>query len=176
VLDLGVGTGRELTALLDAGYEPTGVDAARSMLERCARRGRAVPLVEADFWEPLPFPDGSFDCAVALHGTLAHPPDDAALPRLAQELARVVRPGGTWVVEVPSLAWLEAATKVAMPAGQRLTRTGPRTCVIEDTVVSATIEARVYTDDEWVKALAPRWSASVEAMGAGELLVMARRT
>jgi hypothetical protein len=48
--------------------------------------------------------------------------------------------------------------------------------VIEDTIVSVTIEARVYTDEEWRKALAPRWSASVEAMSAGEILLVARRT
>jgi SAM-dependent methyltransferase len=176
VLDLGVGTGRELTALLDAGYEPTGIDAARSMLERCARRGRAVPLVEADFWQRLAFADGSFDAAVALHGTLAHPADDGALSRLAEELARVVRPGGTWIVEVPSPAWLDAMTAGAMPSGQRVTRTGTNTCTIEDTVVSVAIKARVYTDQEWVKALAPWWKASVEAMSAGEWLVVARRT
>lgn len=33
VLDLGVGTGRELTALLDAGHAPTGLDASRAMLD-----------------------------------------------------------------------------------------------------------------------------------------------
>src|SRR5260370_31624527 len=91
VLDLGVGTGRELTALRDGGYTPTGVDASRAMLERCARRARAVRTVHANFWRaPLPFEDASFDAAVALHGTLAHTPDAAAMGRLACELARIV--------------------------------------------------------------------------------------
>jgi SAM-dependent methyltransferase len=176
VLDLGVGTGRELTALLDAGHQPTGVDASRGMLERCGRRARAVPLVEADFWQPLPFADASFDAAVALHGTLAHPPDAGALSRLAMELGRVVRRGGSWVAEVPSPAWLEAATAAPMPPGQRFTRTGASTCVIEDTVVAATIEARIYSDEEWRAALAPTWTATVEAVGeTGEWFVMARR-
>ena len=57
VLDLGVGTGRELTALLDAGYAPTGLDTSR----RCSSDARAarapVPLVHADFWaRPCPSP------------------------------------------------------------------------------------------------------------------------
>ena len=74
ILDLGVGTGRELTALLDAGHLPTGVDASRAMLERCARRARPVPLVHADFWAtPLPFAAGSFE-AVDRAARDARPP------------------------------------------------------------------------------------------------------
>jgi SAM-dependent methyltransferase len=175
VLDLGVGTGRELAALQDAGYEPTGLDVSRAMLDRCARRSRPVPLLEADFWQPLRLEDASFDAAVALHGTLAHPPDDAALPALAREIARVVRPEGVWLVEVPSPAWLEVAAKVPAPEGQRIARTGPRTCVIEDEVASSSIEARVYSDAEWRAALAPSWDVAVHAQGELEWFIVARR-
>jgi SAM-dependent methyltransferase len=175
VLDLGVGTGRELAALLDAGYAPTGVDGSRAMLERCARRGRQVPLVEADFWRPLPFADGAFDGAIALHGTLAHPPEAAALASLAAEIARVVRSGGVWLVEVPSPAWLDGLDALPVPTEQRITRTGARTCIIEDAVVSATIEARVYTDAEWREALGPSWTTTVEKYGAYEWLIVAHR-
>jgi SAM-dependent methyltransferase len=173
VLDLGVGTGRELTALMDAGYAPTGVDASRGMLERCARRSRPVPLVEADFWEPLPFGDAEFDAVVALHGTLAHPPDEHALPRLARELARIVRPGGVWVAEAPSPAWLDRLDVLPASREQRLRRTGPRTCVYEDLVVGVSIEARVFDADEWRAALAPAWNARVEPLGDLEWLVVA---
>src|SRR3984957_11121203 len=87
LLDLGVGTGRELTALLDAGHAPTGLDASQAMLERCARRARPVPLVRAIFWvAPLPFAHAACDAVLALHGTLAHPPEDGAMARLAREL------------------------------------------------------------------------------------------
>jgi SAM-dependent methyltransferase len=176
VLDLGVGTGRELTALIDAGYAPTGLDASRAMLERCARRARPVPLVEADFWDALPFGDAQFDAAVALHGTLAHPPDEHALPRLARELARVVRPGGVWIAEAPSPAWLDRLAALASSAEQRLRRTGPRTCVYEDLVVGVSIEARVLDADEWLAALAPAWDARVEPLGDLEWRIVASRT
>jgi SAM-dependent methyltransferase len=176
VLDLGVGTGRELSALQDAGYAPTGVDVSRAMLERCARRGRPVPLVEADFWQPLPFPDGAFDAAVALHGSLAHPPRDAALRSLAEELARIVKMGGVWIVEAPSPGWLDGLPTLPMPAGQRITRTGKSTCVIEDAVVSSAIEARVFSEPEWREALAPWWKARVEPDSAFEWVVVARRS
>jgi SAM-dependent methyltransferase len=170
VLDLGVGTGREVTALLDAGYEPTGVDVSPAMLERCARRARPVPLVDANFWDALPFDDGAFDAAIALHGTLAHPPDDGAVARLARELARIVRPGGAFVAEVPSPAWLERAAGDA-----RVTRTGPSTAVYEDPATGARIEARLLSDGDWMAALGPAWSGRVEPFGDAEWFVAAVR-
>lgn len=172
VLDLGVGTGRELSALLDAGHRPVGVDVSAPMLERCARRARPIPLVQADFWHPLPFEDASFDAVIALHGTLAHPPDDPAVSELARELGRVVRPRGVWVLEVPSPTWLDAEPR----DDRRLTRTGPATGLYEDLPTGATIEVRLRSDTEWVAALSPAWSTVVEAMTSSEWLVVARRT
>jgi SAM-dependent methyltransferase len=168
LLDLGVGTGRELTALLDAGYQPTGVDVSEAMLERCARRARPVPLVRCDFWERLPFDDGSFDGAIALHGTLAHPPDEQALARLAQELARVVRPGGAFVAEVPAPAWIDRASGDA-----RVRRTGPDTATFADPVTGARIEARLLSDAGWAGALGPMWRTRVDPIGDAEWLVAA---
>jgi SAM-dependent methyltransferase len=179
VLDLGVGTGRELTALLDAGYAPTGLDASRAMLDRCARRARPVPLVQADFWAPpLPFADAEFDAVVALHGTLAHPPDEGAMARLARELARVTRPGAVFAAEVPAPAWLDrldAPAATDAQADRRARRTGPRTCVYEDLVTGASIEARLLDEAEWTEALAPDWRAAIESIDELEWLVVARR-
>jgi SAM-dependent methyltransferase len=175
VLDLGVGTGRELAALLDAGHLPTGLDASQAMLERCARRSRPVPLVHADFWEPLPFADAAFEAVVALHGTLAHPADDLAIPRLARELARVTRPEATFVAEIPSPAWLDRLDAIEPQADRRARRTGPRTCVYEDLVTGAWIEARLLDDGEWSAALAPDWRASIESIDELEWLVVAYR-
>jgi SAM-dependent methyltransferase len=181
ILDLGVGTGRELPALLDAGHAVTGVDASEEMLARCARRSRPVPLVRADFWEALPFEDGAFDAALALHGTLAHPPDSDAIARLARELARVVRPGGTWVVEAPAPVWLdwldalEARHAEGEPRERRIRRTGPRTCIYEDLVAGARIEARVLDAGDWKAALGLGWSTRIDRLGDLEWLVVARR-
>jgi ubiquinone/menaquinone biosynthesis C-methylase UbiE len=184
VLDLGVGTGRELPALLDAGHAPTGLDASDEMLARCSRRSRPVPLVRTDFWQPLPLPDASFDAALALHGTLAHPPDPAALSRLAREVARVVQPGGIWVIEVPAPAWLDhveqlQAARAGSPELRRdeahVVRTGARTCRYEDLVVGASIEACVLDAAEWRVALGDAWSVQIEPLGALEWLVVGRR-
>jgi SAM-dependent methyltransferase len=179
VLDLGVGTGRELTALLDSGYAPTGLDASQAMLDRCARRARPVPLVLADLWGPLPFEAGAFDAALALHGTLAHPPDEGAhmepVRRLAGELARVVRSGGVFVAEVPSPAWLERLASEPARPDRRVQRTGPRTGVFEDLVARASIAVTLYDEAEWIAALSPHWAARVDAFDELEWFVVARR-
>jgi SAM-dependent methyltransferase len=175
VLDLGVGTGRELTALLDAGYLPTGVDVSRKMLERCARRARPVALVHADLWQPLPFPPDSFEAAVALHGTLVHSPDEGALARLARDLARVVKQGGVWVAEVPSPTWLDSLDATADDADYTLRRTGPRACVYEDRIAGACVEARVYSVEQWRTALQPAWTLRINSLGDHEWLVVAGR-
>src|SRR6202035_4792324 len=100
------------------------------------------------FWAPLPFDDASFDAAIALHGTLAHPPDDDAIPRLARELARLLVPGAPWIVEVPSPSWLDRAG-----ADGQLRRTGPATAVYQDPATGARIATRLLSDTEWGAAL-----------------------
>jgi SAM-dependent methyltransferase len=188
VLDLGVGTGRELASLLDAGHEPTGVDASSAMLERCARRGRPAVLVHADFWQPpLPFGPHAFDAAIALHGTLAHPPDPLAVERLAAELARVVRSGGWLVAEVASPGWLDTVDELDVagalagagsrpePSDRHVRRTGPRACVVEDRVVGLAIEAHLLDAAEWTNALLPAWRSQVRAVSRSEWLLVAQR-
>lgn len=165
VLVLGIGTGRELPALLDAGHEPTGIDLSPAMIAECNKRSRTVPIVRADFWEPLPFPDASFDAAIALHGTLAHPPREGALGALAAELARVLARGGVLVAEVPAAEGL---------AAMGVTVTGPRTFLHEDPASGLAIAGVALARDEWRDALAPALDARVEAMGDLEHLVVAR--
>jgi SAM-dependent methyltransferase len=176
VLDLGVGTGRELTALLDGGYIPTGVDISERMLERCARRARPVALVHADLWRPLPFAANSFDAAIALHGTLVHCPDDGALGGLSRELARLVKARGPWIAEVPSPEWLQRLDAMALHAERSVRRTGPHSCVYEDHVAGAAVQARVFAEEEWREALAPQWTVRIDQLGECEWRVVATRT
>jgi len=187
VLDLGVGTGRELGALQDAGLDVLGLDFSPAMLALCARRARPVPLVEADLWAPLPFDAGSFDAVIALHGTLAHPPDDGALASLVVELARVLTPRGVFVAEVPSPRWLDAidasassGTGAAAGAGgdpRRFAarRTGERAFVHEDAAAGVSIAARVLDAPAWTALFAPRFTARVEPISEVEQLVVCWR-
>jgi SAM-dependent methyltransferase len=106
VLDLGVGTGLELPALLDAGHRVVGIDVSAGMIAECEKRSRRVPCIRADFWTGLPVGDASFDAVIALFGTLAHAPDETSIGKLAAEIARVLRPSGFFYAEVPTEAWV----------------------------------------------------------------------
>jgi len=97
VLDAACGTGRYALLLADPGARVSGVDATEEMIElarqKGASRGLSLDLRAADLRE-LPLPDASFDLAVCALA-LCHVPD---LRPVAQELARVLRPGGRLVV------------------------------------------------------------------------------
>jgi SAM-dependent methyltransferase len=174
VLDLGVGTGRELSILQDAGHDVVGVDVSREMLAICARRARPIELVHADFWEPLSFADASFDAVLALHGTLAHPPNGAAsVASLAKEIARVLSQGGAFVAEVPSRAWLAHATRG--DEDRRVRALGGDACVYEDLVTGASIEAWIPDASAWRAALGDALAVRVDGIGDDELFVVARR-
>lgn len=147
VLSLGLGTGRELPSLLDAGHEVTGLEISGGMIAECNKRSRTVPIVQGDFYDhPLPFADASFDAVIALHGTLAHPPRAGAHRALASEIARILAPGGVFYGEVPAaegLARMGVMTK------------DPRTFVHRDAASGVEVTGVALTRDEWQEAFAP---------------------
>ncbi len=173
VLVLGVGTGRELPALLDAGHRPVGLDASRAMLAVASRRARPVPLVEADLFARLPFPDASFEAALALHGTLAHAPDEGALAALSSELSRILVEGGRFVFEVPRPDWLEAlhgAPGLPDADGRVTFREGKR-FITEDRVADARIEGQAFTEDTWRGAFGGAFGLTIEVKDGGVWLI-----
>ncbi|HEY7178658.1 MAG TPA: class I SAM-dependent methyltransferase [Gaiella sp.] len=91
VLDVATGTGLVAEALLARGFRVTGLDQSPGMLARARVRfaGR-IELVEGSA-EELPFADASFDHLTFTY-LLRYVDDPGAT---LEELARVVRPGGT---------------------------------------------------------------------------------
>lgn len=189
VLVLGLGTGRELPALLDAGHEVVGLDVSPGMIAECSKRARTVPVVVGDFWDPLPFADGSFDAAIALHGTLSHPPlaEDggaggdpeelaSAVARLGDELARVLTSGSVVALEVPAA---EALGRIASEGlGMHLEPvldpvSGARFVHVDASGLA--IAGSALTRDGWSLALGARFDVAVEPLGDVELLVLAMR-
>ena len=175
VLDLGVGTGRELPALLDAGHEVIGVDVAPEMIELCNKRSRTIPITLADFWsEPLPFPNAHFGAVIALHGTLAHPPDDAdsSLKKLSNDLATLLAPRGVIVFEVPSPGFLKAIDQGPPSLARKL---GADRSVHEDEALAIGIEARAFSGDRWITAFSSHFDVHVEPISDVEQLVVGVR-
>jgi SAM-dependent methyltransferase len=74
-----------------------GADYVRGPLEQLAGRRRDLPLMQFDL-TCCPLPDASVDVVVLLN-VLEHIGDDEAAVR---EVARILRPGGAAVIEVPA--------------------------------------------------------------------------
>lgn len=173
LLVLGIGTGRELPVLLDAGHEVVGLDLSPGMIAECNKRARTVPVVVADFWAPLPFEDGAFDAVAALHGTLAHPPGDdlaTAVRALGRELARVLSESGRVVIEAPAA---EALPRIA--DGGDMTLEGPARFVHTDEALGLSVAGVALTEEGWRDALAPCFDVEVRPLGDVEHFVVARR-
>jgi len=100
-LDLGSGRGTDVLRLAEA-VGPTGhaygVDVAEPMLEKARRTAAKLGVTNATFvrstFDRLPLPDGAVDWLIS-NCALNHADDKPAVWR---EIARVLRPGGRFVV------------------------------------------------------------------------------
>ncbi|MEA2389116.1 MAG: hypothetical protein QOG41_1889 [Thermoleophilaceae bacterium] len=94
ILDVAAGTGNAAAVAATEGARVVASDFSPQQVERGRQRTEAegldVEWVVADV-EELPFEDASFDCVVSVFGAMFGPRPD----RVASELFRVVRPGGT---------------------------------------------------------------------------------
>ena len=101
VLDLGAGTGKLTTVLLDLGLDVVAVEPSEQMRERIPPRAE---VVEGSA-EALPLEDGSVDAVLVGHAFHWFDAD-----RALAEIARVLRPGGTvgllWNVMDDSVDWV----------------------------------------------------------------------
>lgn len=121
LLDAGCGTGGFLRRLAEA--EPrrqtVGLDYMPAAARRAAdKSGRPVTAGDAN---RLPFPDASFGAAVSVD-VIGHAGVDPA--RALAELHRVLRPGGTLVMNLPAYEWLRSAHDVRVHNARRFTRGG----------------------------------------------------
>ncbi|WP_432497201.1 putative RNA methyltransferase [Kineococcus gypseus] len=91
-VDVGGGTGHHLARVLDALPAADGacLDSSAHALRRAARAHPRSAAVGADAWRALPLAGGCADLVTTVFA-----------PRAAAEVARVLRPGGTWVVLTP---------------------------------------------------------------------------
>jgi SAM-dependent methyltransferase len=100
VLDLGGGPGRYTIWLAERGYQvvladlsPDLLAIARTQIAAAGVDQQVEAVVEVDACNLGRWPDASFDAVLCL-GPFYHLPDPTERARAAQELARVLRPGG----------------------------------------------------------------------------------
>ena len=100
VLEVGCGSAPCARWLAARGASVVATDLSAGMLRHAraaaSRTGIVVPLVQAGA-ESLPFADASFDIACSAFGAVPFVSDSAGVMR---EVARVLRPGGSWVFAV----------------------------------------------------------------------------
>ncbi len=114
VLDVGGGTGRNAHGLHLAGARVVVCDFAEGMVRQAQRKG--LPAVRGSVTH-LPFRSDSADRILVVDAFhhFVQPTPELAQRRAAQELLRVLRPGGRLVIEEPDIrqwgtrliAWME---------------------------------------------------------------------
>ena len=117
-LELGVGTGRIALPFIRAGYDYTGVDISRKMMDQLTRKLASDPdtsgyryhLVHGDITH-LPFDDDTFDVAITVH--VLHLVD--GWQQALREAHRVVRKPGGWL-----LIGYDAPAENAAPSAQHI--------------------------------------------------------
>lgn len=123
VLDAGCGTGGMLVRLDH--WRAEGIDAAEAAIAYC--RLRDLHRVRCGHVERLPWNDGSFDAALSLDVLYHADVDEVAA---LKEMARVLRPGGLLIVNVPAFECLRGGHDVAVCGARRYTVNHVR-CALE---------------------------------------------
>lgn len=112
-LDVGTGTGLYLKELLRLGIDYVGVDICKAMLDEAKKKLPAsVRLICANV-EKLPFPDKTFNLAIACR-VLSHVP---SLSIAMQELGRVTNIGCSIVISDVSSCHNYTTTRIPTPDG-----------------------------------------------------------
>jgi SAM-dependent methyltransferase len=116
VLEVGCGSGLLTRYLVDAGHRVVATDASPAMLELASE---TVPDAEAI--ERLTLPDDPIpeaEAVVSIGHALSYLPTAEAIDRALVALARALRPGGVFAIDLEDLEW--AAARVDQPAHGRV--------------------------------------------------------
>ena len=108
LLDVGCGPGRHSIELAKRGYEVVGIDPSPAMIE--AAQERALGIEPAPTFLTVRADDlsnrASFDAAICLFTTLGQIEETMDNSQLVFHVAKKLRPGGYFIVEVPQRSWV----------------------------------------------------------------------
>jgi SAM-dependent methyltransferase len=116
ILDAGCGTGANLKLLQEHGYA-VGIDISEEAIAFCRARGIPDDRAFMASLTDLPFPDDLFDLAVSFD-VICNIPDDVAA---FAQIARVLKPGGRFITQLPAYQWLWSTHDVAVGHQRRYT-------------------------------------------------------
>jgi SAM-dependent methyltransferase len=105
IVELGCGSGRVLLPIAADGFDVTGVDTSRPMLDELERRaadidGGTVTTVQGDMRGPLPLPPDTFGVAIFSLNGLLHLETQADQIAALAEAARILDPRGQLLIDI----------------------------------------------------------------------------
>lgn len=115
ILDFGAGSGHQTRQLRNLGFDVVALDLDSSNYREC----RELDVIEYD-GITLPFENDVFDCVFSSN-VLEHVKD---LPRVHDEISRVLKPGGYCVHILPTHIWRLWSSVAILPAALKHLVTG----------------------------------------------------
>ena len=109
ILDVGCGTGANLKMLQAHGHA-IGIDIAMEAINFCRARGIPIDRAIMASATDLPFVNRWFDLAVSFD-VICNIPDDVGA---FEQVSRVLKPGGYFIVQLPAYQWLWSMHDVAV--------------------------------------------------------------
>lgn len=153
ILDVGCGDGHFASLLFPEGAD-VGVDPSPASVAEASTRGVYRDLIVASACR-LPFPDESFSTVIS-NCVMEHIPDlDAAL----DEVARVLSPGGLFVLTVPSPNYEPFLLGCTLLRALRL---GPLEALYAHWMTRISHHYHYYPPEEWQRRLSSRGLAVLE--------------
>jgi SAM-dependent methyltransferase len=132
VFDLGCGAGRHVTYLGGRGFRMAGADISPTGIQRantaCAERGISFDGRVSDM-TALPWEDAAFDAALSI--STIHHGLRADIQRAIDEVWRLLRPGGLFLVDFPCTDRADYAYLRAEVAAEKIREVEPNTFVDE---------------------------------------------
>jgi SAM-dependent methyltransferase len=118
-LDVGCGTGGTVAAIQKLGLVQSLFAIDVSVVALAFSRDRRAASVVGGEAERLPFADSTFDLVTVLDVLSEEGVDE---DRTLSELARVLKPGGTLLVNLPAFRWLRGSHDAAVDTVRRYTK------------------------------------------------------
>jgi ubiquinone/menaquinone biosynthesis C-methylase UbiE len=178
VLDVGCGMGRHALVLRDLGYEVTGLDLSKVLLNeaRSAEAEGKISWVNGDM-RSLPFEDGSFEAVVNWFTSFGYFADYGDNARVLHEIKRVLIPNGRYLIDFLNPSYLmrhlvPRSERVDEPTGLHILEKR----AIEGDFVVKKIEVKPPMDQEGNQGAIRHYEERVRLIGLSQFEEMLEET